>query len=94
MQYLGVDLGDAHKEMDDTRRCHARFLFLKEFYKYHLAGEVEVNDDDALVLHHREFTLRSYLMYFFDTSIFMDNSAYYIEVVSLRYFIDFEQIHE
>lgn len=33
-------------------------------------------------------------MYLVGKSIFMDKSAYYVNMVYLRYFIDFERIHE
>lgn len=33
-------------------------------------------------------------MYFIDTFIFMDKSAYYINVAYHKYFVDFEHIHE
>lgn len=54
MAYLGVDPSDVQKEIDDTRRCHARFTFLKKLYKDHLVAVVKADDDDnAQVLHHR-----------------------------------------
>ena len=92
VQYLVVDSCDAQKEIDDTRRWHARFSFLKELYKYHLVAVVETDGYDAHVLYHRACALRSYLMYLVGTSIFVDKSDYYVDVVYLRYFIDFEQI--
>lgn len=35
--YLGSDLGDSMKEVEDTLRCHARFIFLDRLYnqQYH-----------------------------------------------------------
>ncbi|KAI5420544.1 hypothetical protein KIW84_044371 [Lathyrus oleraceus] len=92
--YLGADPSDVHKEMDGIIRFHARFAFLEKLYIYHLLAEVEVDGDDTKALHHRACPLRSYLIYLVDTSIFVDKSVYYVEVVYLRYFIDFERIHE
>lgn len=92
--YLGAGLENALKNMEDTRECHARFGFLENLYAHHLVAEEEVNSDDAHVVNHRACALRSYLMYLVGTSIFMDTSAYYIDVVYLGCFIDFEQIHE
>lgn len=45
--YLEVDPSDFQKEMDDTRRCHARFLFLEKLYIYHLNASVKADGDDA-----------------------------------------------
>lgn len=94
LTYLGADTEDALKEMEDTIRCHARFVFLENMYTHHLNMAVEVNRGDAPIRHHRECALRSYLIYFVETSIFVDNSAYYVDVVYLRHFIDFDRIHE
>lgn len=33
-------------------------------------------------------------MYLVDNSIFVDKSSYYVDVVYLRYFIDFKWVHE
>lgn len=94
MTYLRVDLGDAKMGMNDTREFHARFVFLEELYINHMTVAIEVDGGDAQVLYHRACGLRSHPMYLVDTSIFMDKSAYYVDVVYLSYFIDFEQIHE
>lgn len=75
--------------MDDTKGCHARFSFLDEVYKDHLVVVVESDSDDAHDLHHRARVLMSYLMYLVDTFIFMDKSVYYVNVVYLKYFIDY-----
>lgn len=80
--------------MDETRGCHARFSFLDELYINHLDAVVEVDGDDSQVLHQRTCGLRSYLVYLVGTYIFVDKGVYYADVVYLRYFIDFEHIHE
>lgn len=55
---------------------------------------LEVDGDDAQIMHHRACALKSYLMYLVGKSIFVDEISYYVDVVDLRYFIDFECIHE
>lgn len=57
-------------------------------YKYHMDVEVEAKGDDEQVLFHRQCALRLYFMYLVDTSLFMDKSETYVEVVYLTYFID------
>lgn len=94
MTYLGVDIEDSLKELEDTRGCHARFIFLKNLHIHHLDATMESDGDDARVMHHRAYALRSYLMYLVDTSIFVDKGAYYVDLVYLRYFIYFDQTHE
>lgn len=70
------------------------FEFLERLYIYHLYAAVEVDGNDAQVAHHRVCGVRSYLLYLFGTSIFVEKSAYYVHVIHLRYFIDLEKIHE
>lgn len=94
MQYLGFDPDDVQHEKDDTIGCHARFEFLERLYKYHMDVEVEVDDDDAHKIYHIICALRSYLLYLVGMSMFVDKSAYYVDVVYLRYFIDLGGIHE
>lgn len=43
---------------------------------------------------HIAHAMRAYLLYLVDTAIFMNKSATYADVVYLRYFLDFERIHE
>ena len=38
--------------------------------------------------------LRSYLIYLIGTFIFVDKGLYHVDMVYLRYCLDFEQIHE
>lgn len=94
MIYLGADLGDAMKKVEDTQRCHARFGFLGRMYARQLIMvEWTVGDNDQ-VMEHRSYTLKAYLLYLVGTSNFIDKSAYYVDVVYFRYFADLEQIHE
>lgn len=94
VQYLGVDPGDVQQEINDTRGCHAKFKFQERLYICHLDVKVGVGGDDVQVVHHRVCALRSYLLYLVDTSIFVDKSAYYIDVVYLIHFINLERIHK
>lgn len=94
MTYLGTNPKDSLEELKDTIGCHARFAFLKNLYIHHLVAVVGADGDDAHVMHHRACPLRSYLMYLVDTSIFIDKKAYYVNMVYLKYFIDFMRIHE
>lgn len=47
-------------------------------YIDHQAAVMEADGDDAQVLHHREYALRPYLVYLVDTSIFVNESDYYV----------------
>lgn len=42
---------------------------------------------------HRQCTLRCYLLFLVEMSIFMDKSETYVDVVYLKYFIDLTAIH-
>lgn len=95
MIYLGADLGDALKEIEDTWGCHARFRFLERMYAQYLTTAYQVdNDDDEQVMQHRAYTLRAYMLYLVGTSIFVDKCAYCVNVVYLKYFANLERIHE
>lgn len=50
--------------------------------------------DDQQVALHKVHVMRVYLLYLAGTVIFMDKSATYTNVIYLRYFQDFERIHE
>lgn len=43
---------------------------------------------------HIMYAMRAYLLYLVGTTIFMDKSAIYVDVLYLRYFKDFKWIHE
>lgn len=87
-------LGESQIEIDGTIKCHTQFSFLKKFYKDQLVSVVEARGDDEKVLYHRQCILRSYVIYFVYTSIFVDKSATYINEVYLSYFIDLEWTDE
>lgn len=67
---------------------------MEKLYATHLNEAVEAYGGDTQVLYHRVCALKLYLVYLVVTSIFVDKSAYYIDVVYLIYFIDIEWIHE
>lgn len=94
VNYLGDDPEDSLNKLEDTRGCHARYGFLENLYVHYLAATMEVDGDDAQVINHISCALRSYLMYLVCKSTFMDKSAYYVDVVYFRYFIDFKWINE
>lgn len=93
LQYFGADTSDAQQEIEDTRGCHIEFGFQDKVQRYHLDVVVKADDDDTHVVYRRVCALRLYLMYLVGTSIFVDKSVYYVNVVYLRYFIDLEMIH-
>lgn len=92
--FLGSDWGDAQKEINDTRGCHARFSFLETLCRDHLEATLEEDGDDARVVYHRGCVLRAYLMVLVDMSIFVDKNITYIDVIYLRYYIYLERVHE
>lgn len=83
---------EAQIEIDVTRGAHTRFSYLEKLYEFLLDAEVEAESDDEMILHHRQCALRLYLMYLVGTTIFMEKSVTYVNVVDLTYFIDLERI--
>lgn len=67
---------------------------MEKFYKNHLQGGLDVEGDDKLVEYHRHYALRCYLLFLVDTSMFMDKSSTYVDVVYLQLFIDLSAVHE
>ena len=55
---------------------------------------VDAEGDDMHVVYHRHCALRCYLLFLVGTSMFVDKSATYIDVIYLKYFIDLRMIHE
>lgn len=92
--YLEVDIGDSLKEVEDTWGCHARFKFPERSYVEQLTTAEQVAGNDEKTMQHRACALRAYMFYLVGTPIFVDKSAYYVDIVYFRYFIDLEQIHE
>lgn len=87
-------MGKAHEELDDTRGCHARSYFSMDLYKHHLVTDIEVDDDYSRVAYHNACASRSYLLALVNTSIFMDKSTTYVDVIYVGYFTNSEMIHE
>ncbi|CAL5210716.1 unnamed protein product [Lathyrus oleraceus] len=94
VDYLGADPREANEELDKTRSAHARFEYLKKIYTNEILRTQQATGDDERVTFHGSHAMRAYLIYLDDTSIFVANSATYTNVVYLRYFEDFERIHE
>ncbi|CAL5203488.1 unnamed protein product [Lathyrus oleraceus] len=92
--HLRVDPAEASQDAHDTRGDHARFSFSEKIYKYHLQKAVDAEGDGMQVGYHRTCTLRCYLLFLVDTSIFVDKSVTCVDVVYLQYFIDLTVIHE
>lgn len=92
--YLGADPNKFQQKINDTKGCHARFLFLVKLYKEHLAAVKDVAGDDARVACHKAYALMSYFMVLVGTCIFMDKSVTYEDIFYINSFIDLEKIHE
>lgn len=67
---------------------------MERLYAQQLHVEEHAIGDDEQVMHHRAYTLREYILYLASTSIFVVKNSYYVDMVCLRYFADFEKIHE
>ena len=94
VNYLRVDLEVALTEMERTRGVHARIEFMKKVYTYELQRAEQARGHNEKVKLHRAYDMRANLLYLAGTAIFMDKSATYTYVIYLRYFKDFERIHE
>lgn len=81
-------------ELQATLEAHARFQYLDEVYKQHVLNAEQTTGDVEQVTYHGVYTIRAYMLYLVGTTIFVDKSATYVDVVYLRYFDDFEGIHE
>lgn len=81
-------------EFEKTRGAHVRFEFLKKVYTYEILRADEARGDDEQVRLHRAYAMRAYMLYLIDTVMFVDKSVTYTYVVYLRYFEDFQRIHE
>lgn len=94
VDHLGDDPGEAKNELDKTSDSHANFEYLKKIYTIELQRAQHDDNDDEQVVLHRLHALRAYPLYLVDTLIVVDKSSTYTDVVYLRYFVDFEWIHE
>lgn len=77
-----------------SRDAHARFKFLGDVYKDHVQMVVDADGDDMQLEYHLHCGFRCYLLFLVDTSMFLDKSATYVDVVYLKYFINLTIIHE
>lgn len=94
VEYLRYVSYDALKEIEDTYWCLARFGFLERMYALRMTVVEQTDGDDEKAMQHRAYALRTYLLYLVDTSIFVDKSAYYVDVAYHQYFSNLERIHE
>lgn len=92
--YMGVDPEEVIKELEATQWCHYRFWFLEKVYTHNLHKVELVSGVDEQVVQHRAYALREYLFYFVGASIFVDENSTYMDVIYMRYFDNFKQIHE
>lgn len=67
---LCVHPGKAHREIEDTRGCHARFSFLSKNYIKQLNAVVDVAGDEEPVSYHRVCALKTYFLVLVGTDIF------------------------
>ncbi|XP_050914136.1 protein MAIN-LIKE 1-like [Lathyrus oleraceus] len=81
IEYLGVDPGEAMDELDKIRGAHARFVYLKKVYEDALLSAHQADGDDEPVALHTSYALRVYLLYLVGTTIFMDKSVTYTDVI-------------
>lgn len=73
--------------------CSCKIVFWQSFINSICRGlDAEVND--VQVEYHQQCALRCYLLFHIGTSIFVDKSATYVDVVYLKYFINITAIHE
>lgn len=65
----------------DIKLLMLDFSFLVDRYENHMVAVVGVDGDDTRVTYYRACALRSYLMVLIGTSIFVDKSATYVDVI-------------
>ncbi|XP_058770784.1 protein MAIN-LIKE 1-like [Vicia villosa] len=94
VEKLGVAPQSALGEIDKTRGCHVRYSFLGQVFMNEIRRAQEDDGDPEQVTIHMRFAIRTYLLYLIGTQIFLDTSATYILFMYLRYFDDFETIHQ
>lgn len=68
---------------------------MHKFLSWRKFGVVENADDNELhVTYHKKCSLRCFVIFLVDTSIFMDKRITYVDVAYLKYFIDLSANHE
>ncbi|CAL5198124.1 unnamed protein product [Lathyrus oleraceus] len=81
VDYMGVDLGETLQELEATRWAHTRFRYPERLYTQQLKDAYQATGDGEKVAQHKSYALRVYQLYLDDTSIFMDKSATYVDVI-------------
>lgn len=94
VDHLRDNSEEAKDELDRTRGAHAMFEYLMKIYETEILRAEQPASDYEQVGLHIAHAIRAYLLYLVGTSIFMDKSSSYTDVVYILYFLDFERIHE
>ncbi|KAI5415224.1 hypothetical protein KIW84_040606, partial [Lathyrus oleraceus] len=90
IDHIGDGLREANHKLDKAKGAHARFNYIKKIYTVELHRAHQALSDDEQVKFHKAHAMRAYILYLVDTSIFMDKSVTYTDVIYLQYFLDFE----
>lgn len=67
---------------------------MEKIYKDHPQCVEDAKGDDLQIDYYRTCALRCYLFFLVDTSMFVEESATYVDLVYLQYIIDLTMIHE
>lgn len=67
---------------------------MENVYTNELVRAEQVDGDKEKAGRHKAYAMRAYLLYLVDTTLFVDKSSTYVDVLYLRYFEDSEWIHE
>ncbi|CAL5210277.1 unnamed protein product [Lathyrus oleraceus] len=94
VEYLRYVPNNALKDIEDTCWCLPRFGFLERMYALRMTVVEQADGDGEKAMQHRAYALRTYLLYLVDTSIFVEKSAYYVDVAYHQYFANLERIHD
>ncbi|XP_058762405.1 protein MAIN-LIKE 1-like [Vicia villosa] len=94
VEKLGVTPESAMAEIDKTCGNHVRYSYLKRVFTDEIRRAWEADGDLEQVTLHRRFAMRAYLLYLVGTQIFVDTSVTYTYIMYMRYFDDFETIHQ
>ena len=81
--YLDVEPTKDANEVGDTIGAHTIFNFLEELCIDHSQMALDVKVDGMLVDYHQKCSLRSYLLFLVGTSMFVEESTTYVNMVYL-----------
>ncbi|XP_058775350.1 protein MAIN-LIKE 1-like [Vicia villosa] len=96
VDYLGAQPKKAYEKCSSINGAHAKFSFLKDLYHNHLvmATDSKTEGGKLFAQYHRLCALRCYFMFLVGTSLFVDQSANYVDVTYPWYFIDLDKVRE